>query len=67
MSNIIKFPSKRWSHRPKNFYKFVQPAKMFAAFIAITTLVGILTAAVGPAAFIAMAVLLLIYTMVYLP
>ena len=62
MNNIIKFPHNRWTPKPKTFYKFVSPAKYFAIFIAVTAVVGILTAAVGPAAFILMAVILMFYT-----
>ena len=67
MNNIIKFPNTKWNPKPKNFYKFVTPAKYFATFVAVTAIVGVLTAAVGPAAFLIMAVVLMIYTMVYLP
>lgn len=67
MNNIIKFPKKRWMHKPKSFYTFVTPAKYLAIFIAVTTIVAILTAAVGPASFLIMAVVLMIYTMIYLP
>jgi len=67
MSNIIKFPTKYWMPKPKSFYSFVKPAKMFAAFIAITTFVAILTAALGPISFIVMALILMFYTMAYLP
>ena len=66
-NNIIRFPTKYWNPKPKSFYKFVQPAKMFAAFVAVTTLVGILTAIFGPAAFILMSVFLMFYTMARLP
>lgn len=67
MSNIIKFPTKNWKPRTKSFYTFVAPAKYLAVFVAVTVFVGILTAILGPASFIAMAVILLIYTMIYLP
>jgi hypothetical protein len=67
MNNIVKFPRKTWNPKPKNFYKFVKPARYLATFIAVTTLVGLLTAIVGPLSFIIMAVVLMIYTMVYLP
>lgn len=67
MTNIIRFPTKTWMPKPKSFYTFVKPAKYLAVFIAVTTFVGILTAMLGPATFIAMAVILLLYTMVYLP
>lgn len=67
MNNIIKFPRTKWTPKPKSFYKFVTPAKYFAIFVAVTTIVAILTAATGPAAFLIMAVILMIYTMVYLP
>lgn len=67
MSNIIKFPTKTWKPKPKNFYKFVLPAKVIATTIAVATILGLLTAITGPAAFLIMAVLFMIYTMVYLP
>lgn len=67
MNNIIKFPNTKWNHKPKSFYKFVAPARYLATFIAVTTVVGILTAAFGPISFILMAVVLMIYTMIYLP
>jgi len=67
MNNIIRFPNTKWKHKPKSFYKFVTPAKYLASFIAVTAIVGVLTAAVGPVAFIIMALVLMIYTMIYLP
>ncbi len=67
MTNIIRFPIRNWKPQTKNFYTFVKPAKYLAVFVAVTTFVAILTAILGPASFIAMAVILLIYTMVYLP
>lgn len=67
MTNIIKFPRKQWMPKPKNFYAFVTPARYLATFIAVTISVGILTAITGPAAFLIMAVVLMIYTMIYLP
>lgn len=67
MTNIIRFPQKTWTPKSKTFYKFVKPAKLFAIFIAVTTFVGVLTAALGPVSFIVMAVILMIYTMIYLP
>ena len=67
MSNIIKFPQKQWYPKPKNFYTFVTPAKYFAVFIAVTTIVAILTAITGPAAFLIMALVLMVYTLIYLP
>ncbi len=67
MTNIVKFPHNKWTHKPKNFYKFVTPAKYLAIFIAVTVIVGLLTAITGPAAFLIMAVFFMIYTMVYLP
>ncbi len=67
MTNILKFPRKNWNPKPKSFYKFVTPAKYFAIFVAVTTIVAILTAATGPAAFLIMAVILMIYTLIYLP
>lgn len=67
MNNIIKFPKKKWMPKPKSFYTFVTPAKYLAIFVAVTTIVAILTAAAGPAAFLIMAIVLMIYTMIYLP
>ena len=67
MNNIIKFPNTKWNPKPKNFYKFVMPARVIATTIAVAAILGILTAVVGPAAFIAMAVLLMFYTMAMLP
>ena len=67
MNNVIKFPKKRWMHKPKSFYTFVTPAKYLAIFIAVTTVVGLLTAITGPAAFLIMALVLMIYTLIYLP
>ena len=67
MNNIIKFPNTKWTPKPKSFYRFVTPAKYFATFIAVTTIVAILTAITGPAAFLIMALVLMIYTLVYLP
>lgn len=67
MNNIIKFPRNRWTHKPKSFYTFVTPAKYLATFIAVTAIVGILTAITGPAAFLIMAIAFMVYTMIYLP
>lgn len=67
MNNIIKFPRNKWMPKPKSFYTFVTPARYLASFIAVTALVGILTAITGPAAFLIMAIVFMIYTMIYLP
>lgn len=67
MTNIIRFPSKQFKPQPKNFYKFVMPARIIATTIAVAMFLGIMTAIFGPATFIVMAVLFMIYTMVYLP
>ena len=67
MTNIVKFPNKRWTHKPKNFYKFVMPARVIAITIAVATIIGLLTAITGPAAFLIMAVIFMIYTLIYLP
>lgn len=67
MTNIIKFPHQRWMPKPKSFYRFVMPARVIAITIAVATFIGLLTAITGPAAFIIMAVLFMIYTMIYLP
>ena len=67
MTNIVKFPRTKWMPKPKNFYRFVSPAKYLATFIAVTIIVALLTAITGPAAFLIMAVIFMIYTMIYLP
>lgn len=67
MTNIVKFPRKTWTHKPKNFYKFVMPARVIAITIAVATIIGLLTAITGPAAFLIMAVVFMIYTLIYLP
>ena len=67
MTNIVKFPRKIWNPKPKNFYKFVMPARVIATTIAVATIIGLLTAVMGPAAFLIMAVILMIYTLIYLP
>ena len=67
MTNIVKFPRKTWTAKPKNFYKFVMPARIIAITIAVAVTIGLLTAITGPAAFLIMAVLFMIYSMVYLP
>ncbi len=67
MTNIVKFPHTKWTPKPKNFYKFVMPARVIAITIAVSVIIGLLTAIAGPAAFLIMAVLFMIYTMVYLP
>ena len=66
-NNIVKFPSKQYKHKPKNFYKWVMPARIVAVTIAVSVALGIMTAIFGPATFIALAVLFMIWTMVYLP
>ncbi len=67
MTNIIRFPTRTWKPKTKNFYKFVMPARVIATTIAVSALLGIMTAIFGPATFILMAVLFMIYTMIYLP
>lgn len=67
MTNIVKFPRTRWMPTPKNFYRFVMPARIIAITIAVAVTIGILTAITGPAAFLIMAVVFMIYSMVYLP
>ena len=67
MNNIIKFPRKIWTPKPKSFYKFVMPARVIATTIAVATIIGLLTAITGPAAFLIMAVVFMIYTLIYLP
>ena len=67
MTNIVKFPTTRFLSKPKNFYKFVMPARVIATTIAVSLIIGLLTAIVGPAAFLIMAVIFMIYTLVHLP
>lgn len=67
MTNIVKFPNKRWTPKPKSFYKFVMPARVIAITVAVSITIGILTAITGPAAFLIMAIIFMLYTMVYLP
>jgi hypothetical protein len=67
MNNIIRFPRKPWTPKPKSFYKFVMPARVIAITIAVALVIGLLTAVAGPAAFLIMAVVFMIYTMMYLP